>query len=208
MVYGPRIINDRFNYARRVNEMSDEELWFLDESGFNLHIAPLRCWSRVGRTPVQRVRPNRGVNVSLLMCISTEGVVFFVVKSGSFKAPDFIDFVEGLADRFPADANGDVCLVMDNAGIYHARDAEEFMVENGINHIFLPAYSPDLNPIENAFGVLKARYRSRGVAQTRAEMKRRIRDVIEEMNRELNPRAFYDHMRQYVELALNRESFN
>ena len=142
------------------------------------------------------------------MCISAEGAAFYIIKPGSFNGPDFIDFVESLAYRFPVVANGDVCLVMDNARIHHARDAQEFMGENGINHIYLPAFSPDLNPIENAFGVLKARYRSRVVAQTRAEMKRRIRDVIEEMNRELNTRAFYDLMRQFVELALNGESFN
>ena len=71
-VFDDRVTNQRLNYAQRVNQLPDQELWFLDESGFNLHIAPLRCWAPKGRTPTLAVPTNRGVNVSLLMCISSE----------------------------------------------------------------------------------------------------------------------------------------
>ena len=55
----PEMFDERFAYAAIVNTMPDAELWFMDESGFNLHVSPLRCWSRVGRTPVQTVPRNR-----------------------------------------------------------------------------------------------------------------------------------------------------
>ena len=71
VVFDDQVTEQRFDYAQRVNELPDQELWFLDESGFNLHIAPLRCWAPKGtRPPVLAVPTNRGVNVSLLMCIS------------------------------------------------------------------------------------------------------------------------------------------
>ena len=66
VVYCSRIINGRFNYARRVNEMPDEDLWFLDESVFNLNVS-ISCAGPVSAEPQSRVRPNRGVNVSLLI---------------------------------------------------------------------------------------------------------------------------------------------
>ena len=97
---------------------------------------------------------------------------------------------------------------MDNARIHHARSATEFLHEKNIKHIFLPPYSPELNPIENCFGVLKARYRRRGVVHSEGQMKRRIKNVVEEMNEDLDVLPFYDHMRRFVEMAMNRQPFN
>ena len=96
---------------------------------------------------------------------------------------------------------------MDNARIHHEQTARNFHVENGIRHIYLPPYSLDLSPIENVFGALKKRYKSRGVVRTQAQMMRRIDDVIEEINMDYDMESFYGRMRRFVELALNRESF-
>ena len=60
VVFTPRITQSRFEYADEVLDLPDEELWFLDESGFNLHLAPARCWSDCGHTPVHEVPANRG----------------------------------------------------------------------------------------------------------------------------------------------------
>ena len=54
----------RHEYTVQVFELLDEELWFLDESGFNLHVAPLGCWSGVGQTPVLPVPTNREKSVT------------------------------------------------------------------------------------------------------------------------------------------------
>ena len=45
-VFDEDIADKRFDYAQRVNPLNDQELWFLDKSGFNLHIAHLRRWAK------------------------------------------------------------------------------------------------------------------------------------------------------------------
>ena len=120
VVFDRRVMGERFNYAQRVEEMPDDGPWFIDESGFNLHIAPIRCWSRVGKTPVVRVSANRGVNVSLLMCISRTGIIFFPIKVGSIKSDDFVGFLDALVEHFPNLSDGEICLVMDKPRILHA----------------------------------------------------------------------------------------
>ena len=207
-VFTRRITQQRFEYAQQVNGRPDQVLWFLDESGFNLHLGPLRCWSDVGVTPVQAVPANRGQNVSLLMCIAPDGIVFYETKCGSFKASDFVAFLEALGARFQEVRDGEVCLVMDNARIHHATSATQYLAENGIDHVYLPPYSPDLNPIENVFGVLKARYRQRGVVRNRREMESLIKDVIDEMNLDMDNEPFYWRMREFVQRVMNRQSFN
>ena len=64
--------------------------------------------------------------------------------------------------------------------------AREFMVGNGIDHMYLPPYSPDLNQTENVFGTLKTRFRKKGVVRSRNALERRIRDVIDEMNLDMD----------------------
>ena len=208
VVFTARMTELRFQHAQRVNDIPDEELWFLDESGFNIHLAPLRRWSPAGETPVQPVPPNRQENLSLLMCTSSDGVKHFGMKDGAFHSSEFVVFITEMATTLPKVLNGNVCLVIDNTRIHHSREATGFMVENGIRHIFLPAYSPELNHIENVFGVIKAKYRRMGVARTRAEMYNRITRVVQGLNGELNWAYFYRHMRDYVRRALNRQRFN
>ena len=208
VVFTPRNVQQRFDYSQRVDVIPDAELWFLDESGFNLHLAPQRCWSDLGQTPVQAVPANRGRNRSLLMCISSSGIMLHDVKDGGYKAADFVVFIQALSHLFPQVQTRQVCLVMDNAPIHRAAEDTDNILDNNVRHLFLPPYSPDLNPIENVFGVLKKRYRRLGVVQNRREMETRIQAVIEETNRDLDFRRFYQRTRTFVQRGINREPFN
>lgn len=63
-------------------------------------------------------------------------------------------------------------LVMDNARIHHGGRIDELAAERGIRILYLPPYSPDLNPIEKAFSVLKSYFRrSQILIQTATEDK-------------------------------------
>ena len=53
-------------------------------------------------------------------------------------------------------------LVMDNVSFHHHGRIAELIENRGCQLIYLPAYSPDLNPIEKGFSVLKARLRRYG----------------------------------------------
>ena len=106
--------------------MTLDELFSIDETGFNLHIGVTRPWSQVGQTPVVIVPANKGQNVSVLVCISTSGVKTIDTKDGAFNSVDFIEFLTDLAHRFQGLMNGEVTLVMDNAKIHHAIDVTHF----------------------------------------------------------------------------------
>ena len=130
------------------------------------------------------------------------------MTDGTKRAVKFVQFVQELAEQFPELQRGHACIVMDNARIHHAHQAVEYLEENHIRHIYLPPYSPDLNPIENLFGVLKRRYRSLGVPTTRAQMMTQIRTTIDGLNQDMDLVPFYRLMREFVQKALNRQSFN
>ena len=173
-VLTPAVIQKRFEYATIVSEIPDNLLLFLDETGFNLHLGMTRSWAEVGETPTIVVPANRGQNVSAAVCISTNGVRHVMIKDGAFNRNDFIAFLTDLIERCPELQHGEATIVMDNARIHHALVVVDFLEEKAISYLFLPPYTPELNPIENFFGTVKQEYCNGGVARTRNEMKRRI----------------------------------
>ena len=96
---------------------------------------------------------------------------------------------------------------MDNARIHHAVDVADFLDEKDIQYMFLPPYTPGLNPIENFFGTVKQAYRRDGIARTRTEMKERIEAKMNQVGRDCDMKKFYAHMRGYIEKCLAREPF-
>ena len=90
VVFPAESVDQRHEYAVQVDGIPNDRVWFLDETGFNLHTAPLRAWSERGKTPVQPVPANRQKNLSVLMCIGVDGVKFHERRDGAFTAKSFL----------------------------------------------------------------------------------------------------------------------
>jgi len=76
-----------------------------------------------------------------------EGVVH-VALSDTLKALQFQHFLEGLFARYPNDHK--LVIVLDNVRAHHSKELEPFLNDNAdrLELVFLPPYSPDLNPVE------------------------------------------------------------
>jgi transposase len=113
---------------------------------------------RYGRAPRgQRaygsVPRNRGKNTTLLASMSLEGMGEAMVVEGSTTQKVFEAYVE----RFlaPTLKPGQV-VILDNLGAHKGEKVRELIESRAASVIFLPAYSPDFNPIEEAFSKMKA----------------------------------------------------
>lgn len=94
------------------------------------------------------------------MCaINSNGVLSYEIISGSYNGDIFKNFIEKkLIDHFKENKNS--ILIMDNCKFHHRSDVLLLLNENKISYKFLPPYSPQLNPIEEFFAVIKAKYKS------------------------------------------------
>ncbi|KAL5504684.1 hypothetical protein ACEPAH_7347 [Sanghuangporus vaninii] len=80
-----------------------------------------------------------------------------VIVEGSFNADSFAAFINTLLDSMqPWPARNSV-VIMDNCSIHKSDDVRQLIESRGMKLEFLPAYSPDFNPIELAFSLLKSR---------------------------------------------------
>jgi hypothetical protein len=139
------------------------QLVFVDEMGTNTSLAPLYAWSRRGERALASVPRNWGANVTLLASMSAEGIGSCL----AVECPTTREVFEAYLERVlaPSLRPGQV-IVMDNLSSHKGSRVRELIEERGCELMYLPPYSPDLNPIEGAFAKLKALLRRAG-ARTR-----------------------------------------
>jgi transposase len=130
----------------------------VDESCIYLNDPPRRGYSRRGQRIIHRTAtaPRRR-KISLLLAISeTRGVIAYTTTKDSVNTAYFNDFLRNI------DAPTGSIVILDNVSFHHSRAVKETAVAKGIALLYPPPYSPDFNPVENSFSVLKAALRKDG----------------------------------------------
>ena len=107
------------------------------------------------RAVCQRSAARQG-NITLAGMISLNAMEVLYPYDGSFDGERYISYLR--EHLIPALKRGDV-LVMDNLRTHHIPVAKEMLKNAGIELIFLPPYSPDFNPIEEVWSVVKSIFR-------------------------------------------------
>ena len=116
-------------------------------------------WGRRGEPLVQSVPARRGKNLSVLGAIDSEGVVAHTSKEGAMTRADVEHFFR--VDLLPRLLPGSV-LVLDNARIHKGGGIEQLAARAGCRVLYLPPYSPDMNPIEMVWSFVKRMVRRDG----------------------------------------------
>jgi transposase len=168
--------------------LQPERLVFVDEMGTNTSLAPLYAWSRRGERALASVPRNWGANVTLLASMTSEGMGPCLVVEGPTTREVFEAYLERVLA--PSLRPGQV-VVMDNLSSHKAARVRELIEERGSELMYLPPYSPDLNPIEEAFAKLKALLRRAG-ARTREALIEAMGRVLEAVTAS-DARGFFEH---------------
>jgi transposase len=145
-------------------QIDPKQLVFVDEMGTNTSLAPLRAWSPRGRRAYCSVPRNRGKNTTLLSSMTMEGMGPSLTVEGATTAAVFETYVERVLS--PMLCPGQV-VVMDNLTAHKGERVKELIEERGWELIYLPPYSPDFNPIEEAFAKIKGILRQSRSSQPR-----------------------------------------
>ena len=98
----------------------------------------------------------RGTRISAIAAMTSDGVLGYELTTGSVNVDRYFDFVRGCLvpcmQPFPGKHS---ILILDNCSVHHAHHIEAMLYSLGIPVLFLPPYSPDLNPIEELFSFVK-----------------------------------------------------
>jgi transposase len=170
-------------------KIDPRRLVFVDEMGVHTSLAPLYGYSRKGARVRLDVPRNRGKNTTLLASMTLlGGMGETMAVEGSTDRWVFEAYVErALAPTLEA---GQV-VIMDNLPAHKPARVRELIEERGCELIYLPAYSPDLNPIEEAFSKIKAMLRRVG-ARTKDALVDALGQALSAVSAQ-DARGYFEH---------------
>jgi transposase len=178
-----------------VSRFDVRRLVFVDESGTHISMDRLRSRAPRGERAYGQVPKNRGKNLTLIASMSLYGMGESMCIEGATDAEAFELYVEHFLA--PNLTEGQV-VVLDKLGAHRPTRIRELIEARGAELVFLPSYSPDLNPIEEAFSKIKNILRKLGARTHQA-----LLDAMEEALCKVTPSdaaGWFDHCGYQVEV--------
>src|SRR5215218_5228160 len=165
-----------------------ERLLFVDECGTHTSLAPLYGYAPRGERLHLSVPRKRGKNTTVLASMSLEGMGPSLAVEGATTALVFEAYVERVLA--PSLHEGQI-VIMDNLGAHRPKRIRDLIEERGCELLYLPSYSPDYNPIEEAFAKIKNLLR-KAAARTREALVEAIGAALSAVSA-ADIRGFFEH---------------
>jgi transposase len=147
----------RKKFCKLMGAFAVNKYIFIDEMGSNLGLTRLYGRAAPGHRVHDQVPGDRGGNVSTIGALGLNGIRTGLSVPGPIDGDTMLFFVEELL--VPTLKRGEI-VVMDNNPIHKLDDIEDAIEAAGAWVLFLPTYSPDLNPIEHCWSKVKTRLRA------------------------------------------------
>lgn len=155
----PDIARRRARWRRVQSILNPKRLVFIDETWTKTNMAPLRGWCRRGKRLAAKVPHGHWRTMTVLAALRHDRIDAPCLFDGPINGASFRAYIEQVL--VPGLAPGDI-VIMDNLGSHKGKAVRRAIRATGAKLIFLPKYSPDLNPIEKFFAKLKTLLRKVG----------------------------------------------
>lgn len=167
----------RAAFATRQPELKVGDIIFIDECGVKTGMQRTHARAKRGERAFG-LKPDRDTKtLSLIGAMGVDGFVASQLLDGPMCKPNFLEFFEQnlLAHLKPGQA-----VVLDNLNTHHCKEIKALAERHGIILLYTPPYSPQFNPIEEAWSKLKSYLRkqtARTVSTLVAEVAEGIRRI-------------------------------
>lgn len=181
------------NFVEKFQTLSSTvEIVAIDESGFDHFPVPIYGYALKGHPAIVEYTPSSDrTRYSLLMAISKSGNSFSRIEKSMVNGEIFNSFIKSL----PFSSN--TILLMDNASIHKTKQFKETMTSKGFQVVYTPPYSPEFNPIELVFGIIKKKF-----YKERYNNDNQLVDIIQNCVRSVNSATIcncFSHVERIIE---------
>jgi transposase len=150
-----KINQDRTEYSNNLNNSDFTNYISIDESSFCIDDVNRYGYSKKSCQIKKIIKHNHNKErYSLLAAISNTQIVAYVIFKGTLDASGYLNFITDNLDKFR-----DKVILQDNVRLHHSKKVKEYANENNINLKYIPAYTPEFNPIEQMFSQVKTHFR-------------------------------------------------
>jgi transposase len=181
-------------YEEEISTIPLEDRVYLDESGVNCAMATEYGRSPKGERAFGTRSRKRGRNTTMAGVITGTGDFHVDTLRGAMKGLTFLGFMS--ASVVPMLRPGQV-LIMDNPRIHHIDGVRQLVEEAGCRLLYLPTYSPELNPIEECWSKVKA-----GLRRMKARTQEALESAVQAVARTVTPQdaaGWYAHSDTFLE---------
>jgi transposase len=161
----PDVAKARVEWRENQPKLNAGRLIFIDETWTKTNMVRLYGWAEVGHRLVDAVPHGHWNTSTFIAGLRQDGLVAPCVFNGAINGELFLAYVEQVL--VPTLIVGDI-VVMDNLGSHKVAGVRKAIEDAGARLLYLPSYSPDLNPIEQAFAKLKALLRAKALRTVEA----------------------------------------
>jgi transposase len=176
----PEVVAEREEFTMNQPKLDASKLVFLDEAGVDTAMSRAYGWAPPGITPVIE-RPAHGKRISLIGAIALDGTRALREVEGYVNGDVFVSFLR--EDLGPHLNPGDI-VIMDGPSIHKVAGVAEALAERGATPLYLPAYSPELNPIEMTWAWIKRLLRTVG-ARRMPQLRERLAEYWRRVSADL-----------------------
>jgi transposase len=161
------VVEQRASWHAGLAGIEPERLVFIDETGIDTRMT--RAYGRAarGRRVPGKVPWGHWRRLTVIGALALDGVVASMSIAAATSTAVFLAFVEQVLAPALRERPGTV-VVLDNLAAHKAEVVQAALDAAGLGHRYLPPYSPDLNPIEQAWSKLKARLQAEGARSPEA----------------------------------------
>jgi transposase len=157
------IMNKRKEYAFNFIQKTrlTQNIFFIDETGFQIEMRPFYGYSPINTPAVTSSPMIKSKNITVMACLSTTSLFYYKFLDESGNRYNFYEFMNELCDFCNNLGLLNSIFVLDNARFHHCVEIKELVAHKNHELMFLPAYTPIFNPIENMFSQWKNLVRRR-----------------------------------------------
>jgi transposase len=156
---------DRTAWRNQAADLPSQDLVFVDETGSHIAMTPLYAYAPKGQRAYGKVPRNYGAIMTVIASLSLTGMGPALVLDGAADSAAFEIYVEQLLAKSLRPGQ---IVILDNLSIHLSPRVKQAIEARGCRLLFLPAYSPDFSPIEEAFSKLKTFLRRQGARRREA----------------------------------------
>ena len=148
----PDVALSRWLWKRSQHELNPAQLVFVDETWARTDMTPLRGWSLRGQRLLAKAPGGHWTTTTFTAGLRQDGIIAPLVLDGAMNGAAFASWIEQFLA--PLLKPGDI-VIMDNLSAHKCLDVANAIEAAKAELLYLPPYSPDLNPIEMLFVVRK-----------------------------------------------------
>ena len=165
-------LDDTYPAIKAKAKQEDAEIHWGDEAGVSSMEHYPRGYSPKGQTPVITLAYSQRERINMISSITNQGKMRFMIYDERFTSQVFIRFLRQLLKG----ATKKIYLILDNLRVHHSKLVKQWLEgkEAHIELLFLPSYSPELNPDEYLNCDLKARIRVDKPTRKKGDMKAKM----------------------------------